>query len=375
MLERLSPARRNAVLLLLAVLLVWFCWTIRAVLNPLLLGYLFAFILHPLVERVERRMSRRAAVNLIFCGGFLLLAAITFGVLVQTRALVRDVVEDPEVRHSIQAGVEKLNATLASWFGEEWVPTDLPELWARFQTYLEEHAGDVQTAGRAGLSAAAGALGFVGGVVGRALALVGLFVLVPLYTYYFLFELERIHGFVARYLPARDRGRLVRAGEKIGEVIANFFRGRLTVCLVKGVLLTVGLAIAGVPYAFLFGMASGFLSLIPFFGAFLGFALATLVCFLEHGLWGTLVRTGIVFGLAELIEGYVLIPKILGDSLGLHPIVVLFAILAGAAAMGMFGILVALPLTATLVILAREFLLPTLDRIARGESRAPTGPG
>ena len=149
-------------------------------------------------------------------------------------------------------------------------------------------------------------------------------------------------------------------GGKIGAVIANFFRGRLTVCFFKGLFLSVALTLAGVQYAFLFGMLSGFLSILPFFGPFLGFMLAFTVGIAHQGVMGSLVRTGVIFALAEVIEGYVLLPRILGDSLGLHPLVVFFSLLAGGAALGMLGVLVALPLTASIVILCQEFVLPAL---------------
>jgi predicted PurR-regulated permease PerM len=156
----------------------------------------------------------------------------------------------------------------------------------------------------------------------------------------------------------------MRIGGQIGEVLANFFRGRLLVCVAKGTFLTVGLYACGVDYALLLGMGTGFLSLVPFVGSAIGFVMALLVGMLEHSVVESLLRVGIVFALAELFENYVLIPKILGNSLGLHPIIVIFSLMAGAASLGMFGLLVALPLTATLVILGREFLLPTLAELA-----------
>jgi len=194
-----------------------------------------------------------------------------------------------------------------------------------------------------------------------------MFLLVPLYAYYLLFELGRLHTFVRCYLPKRDRERLTGVADQIGVVVASFFRGRLAVCFVKGLILSIGLWIAGVDYAFLFGMLSGFLSLIPFFGPFIGFVAAFTIGILDHSVVGSLIRCGIVFGVAEVLEGYVLVPKILGDSLGLHPLVVIFAMLAGAAALGMFGILIALPLTASLVILFRELVLPALQKWADEE--------
>ena len=94
MIENLTKTRRNVALGVLAVLVVWFCWTVRSVLNPLVLGYIFAASLHPLVQRVEKRgWSRRAAVNLIFAGFSLVLVTVGFGLYVQGRMMVRDVFE------------------------------------------------------------------------------------------------------------------------------------------------------------------------------------------------------------------------------------------------------------------------------------------
>jgi predicted PurR-regulated permease PerM len=136
------------------------------------------------------------------------------------------------------------------------------------------------------------------------------------------------------------------------------------VCLCKGIFLALGLWIAGVQYSVLIGLGTGFLTLIPFVGSLIGFIVALVFAFLDYDVFSSLMRTGIVFLLAEALENYVLIPKILGDSLGLHPIVVIFSLLAGAASLGMFGLLIALPLTASLVILAREFVLPVLADLA-----------
>ena len=155
----------------------------------------------------------------------------------------------------------------------------------------------------------------------------------------------------------------------------------MLICLLKGGVITAGLFAVQVPYAVFLGMGSGFLSLVPFVGPVFGFAAAFVLAAFPPGavevtaaaaegpsvwvpiLWA-LLRTGGVFVAAELLEGYVLLPKILGDSLGLHPVVVLASIFIGGAALGMFGFLIALPLTAALVILVREMVLPALADFA-----------
>src|SRR5262249_659190 len=158
------------------------------------------------------------------------------------------------------------------------------------------------------------------------------------------------------------------------EVLSSFFRGRLLVCFLKGLILTVALAAAGVPYALLLGFVGGTLALVPVVGPLLGFAFAVLLALLEFSLGDALLRVGVVFALAGGVEGYLLIPKILGDSLGLHPVVVIMALTVGGAALGLFGLLVALPLTATAIILVRELVLPALRAVANeSKPRANAG--
>lgn len=393
MLERLSRTRRNLVLAALGLLVAWFFWTVRNVLNPLLFGYLLAYILLPLVASVERRgHSRRAAVNLIFAGGFVLSVLMVVGLTWQLRAFAVDLYsrltgadathEGPEVaggpgapsetgapvkrvplHASLQQRANEFTATLRGW-GLEVEDVEVPDLAGvteQVRKYLDEHGGQ---AGRAGLSAAGKVLAFLARFLGGVLSVLGLFFLVPLYTYYFLFVIGDVHGGIQRYFPRRERARLTRVFEQIGEVIASFFRGRLTVAFGKGMFLAVGLTVFDMPYGFLFGMLSGALSIIPFVGAFGGFVIALLVGVLDHGVIGSLWRSALVFGMGEVIEGYVLVPRILGDRLGLHPLVVFFALLAGGSALGMLGLLIALPLTATLVILFQEFVAPALKQFA-----------
>ncbi|HEX6885785.1 MAG TPA: AI-2E family transporter [Planctomycetota bacterium] len=376
MLERLPRAARNLALLGLALLAGWFCWTVRSVLNPLLVGYLLAYILLPLVAWVERRgHSRRAAVNLIFGIGLVLALGLGLALVAQMQALAQDVYahlkatagggpgERAPLPVVLQARADEFTTTLSGWGlnVQRIVVPDLEGLRELARRLLAEYGDE---AGRAGLDLAGRALlvlkRFFGGVF-NGLALL---VLVPLYSYYFLFVMADLHAGVQRYFPRRERVRLTRVFERIGEVISSFFRGRLSVAFAKGLFLAVGLTLLDMPYGFLFGMLSGLLSIIPFIGAFLGFVLALVVGLLEHGVIGAAWRAALVFGAGEVIEGYVLIPRILGDKLGLHPLVVFFALLAGGAALGMLGLLIALPLTATLVILFQEFVAPALRQFA-----------
>lgn len=380
MIDRLPRLKRNLVLLVLGLAFAWFAWTIRAVLNPLLVGYLAAYILHPVVLRVQGLgLSRRAAVNLTFLTCFLGFVGLTIVLGVQVNRLAHEVIADEGIRTTVQTHFDDFSAfverTTGFDLGEIRIPDQPAEVKALARDVLVAfgHApaegegvttGLVKDYGGAAVETAGGLLSWLFALLARSITRVAAFgsyvFLVPLYAYFLLFELARLHEFVGRYVPKRERRHVAEVAQQIGAVIASFFRGRLSVCFFKGLFLSVGLTLAGVDYAFLFGMTAGFLSLVPFVGAFIGFLAAFLVGVIEHSVVGSFLRTGIVFGVGELVEGYVLMPKILGESLGLHELVVLFAMLAGGAALGVLGILIALPLTATIVILVREFVLPAL---------------
>lgn len=421
MIDKLSKPWRNVVLTVLLILVVWFCWTIRSVLNPLILAYLLAFVATPLVRWVEKRgLSRRSAVNVIFVGTGILGLLVLLVVFLQGRSLVQRL-DDPEIHDRTWGRLEReleQHAGLVEWItarlpvpddegappaeetdegagegseeangrdadeagdeaadaeGEAEGDSEPRSAVAELRAALEEwgaalFAGEnLPETRNQGLAAAGVALTFLQRIFGSIMAFGTLLVLLPIYTYFLLFELERIHRFVRHYMPAGERTRLSRVGKQIGEVLANFFRGRMLVCLLKGVCYALGLWALGIDYALLIGLGTGFLSLVPFVGSIVGAVLACLIGFLSHDLVGAVWRVSVVFVVAELIENYVLVPKILGDTLALHPIVVIFAIMAGGAAFGMFGLLVALPVTASLVILTREFVLPSLEEIARGD--------
>jgi predicted PurR-regulated permease PerM len=407
MLTRLTPAKRNTALFVLACLVAWFSWTVRSVLNPLILGYLLAYIVHPMVTRLEvRGWRRRPAVNFIFVTAGLLTVALTLGIFSQGRALIHELAQSQvweRAEARIERGLERLVAIMPD--GEVEVPGEEPanegdgaqeaegavtpepavtdpaaldpaladalegeprvvhllaEFWSRLEG--EQTAG----AGKMALQGAGGVWNLLQAWFGSLFGFLTLILLLPIYSYFLLFELDTIHEFVRRYTPVRERERIMRIGGEIGQVLESFFRGRLVVCLMKGGLIATGLMATGFDYALLLGMGSGFLSLVPFAGPLLGFGMAVLVGLLNPDLSviGMLIRTVAVFGVAEMLEGYVLIPKVLGDSLGLHPVVVLASVFVGGAALGMFGFLIALPLAAVLVILAKEFILPAMAAFA-----------
>ena len=390
--ENLSPAWRNTILALVGVLFIWFVWSIRSVVNPLLLGYLAAYILHPMVLKLERRgLKRLRAVNVIFLTGFLGTILVVGGVFMQGQALVRDVVSNENVRGQINSALEQSRTKIRDAVGLELPKIDLQTVYNESMTFLTDSAKgladpntDEETGvyvREIGVKTAGTVWRRIRDVFGSLFAIGGLLFLVPLYAYYLLFQLGHLHASVRRYLPKDDREVISNIGRQMGQMLAAFFRGRFSVCFIKGLFISVGLMVAGFDYAFLFGMTAGFLSIIPFFCPAIGFvitAIASIPSFpitdvasgvVQFDVLGVFIRAAIVFGLAELIEGYVLMPKILGDSLRMNEVEVLFYLMAGGAALGMFGILLALPIAAAIKILLSEVILPALARFADEEAK------
>jgi predicted PurR-regulated permease PerM len=384
MLERWSPFWRNLALALIGLLVLWFAWSVRAALNPLLIGWLLAYMLHPLVLALERRgWSRKLAVNVIFVSFLVGVVLMLGAVFLQGRSLWQDVSREDgaltRIEESVTEAITDLEARLVEWGvieapraaeGEAEEPraaATMRQLFEGLRQWVSGERAQVQP-GQA-VAAAGGFLAIARKIGVSVLTFLGYLILVPIYTWFLLFELERIATFIQGYIPVSQRERFSRIGRRITEMLGNFLRGRLLVCLLKGLALAVLLFIARIPYALVLGLMTGFLSLIPFVGSLIGYAMAFLLGLLEFSPLSAGIRVVIVASLGEVLENYVFIPKILGDSLGLHPVVVLACVMIGGVALGFFGFLLALPLAATVIILARELVLPALRDLAEGRSR------
>lgn len=417
MIELSSRARRNLLLLAVAVLVAWIGWKIRSVINPLILGYLLAFILQPAVVSLQRRgMKRSGAVVTVFGAAFLLTGVVGLAVFVQGRGFVEQFAEQSELgeeaTEAVVGGV--VGGLIESTASEGADSGTAPEEAAggdRESSESDASGGDEQSAGDAASeSKSSGSDGLVGSTLewieskirdgtadfederlisalaawsqsvgssilrtlqsffGGVFGLVTLLVMVPVYAFFWLFEMGRLNDYIVAHIPARHRERFVDLFTRLGEVLSVFFRGRLTVCLIKGLFLTAGLLLTGIPYALLLGIGGGFLSIIPFLGGIVAFLAAVTVALVNHGVLYALLASGIVFALAELLEGYVLMPRVLGESLGLSDVTVLFAITAGGALLGLFGVLIALPLAAAIKILYHEFVEPALEQFVEEDT-------
>jgi len=182
--------------------------------------------------------------------------------------------------------------------------------------------------------------------------------LIPVYAFYFLLEKRGIQNHWKEYLPVRDsaaKKEIVFVLEAISQYLVAFFRGQVLVAMCDAVLYTIGFLAVGVNYAFLLGFAAVFLTIIPYLGAIVIFITALTLTFVQYGDWAHPLMVLGVFAVVQTLEGFVISPKIIGDRVGLHPLVIIIAVMAGTTLLGgILGGVLAIPLAAALrVILAR----------------------
>lgn len=314
---------------------------ISSVSIPLLLGLAFAYVINPLVDWLERLHVPRGV-------GVLMILVVLTAVLVVGLALAGPQIAD-EFRQ-LPAKLERLFENFAPWvertFGvtlPESIPAALDALGKQLTqgrlTSLLEPTGNIL--GQVFSQSAA----VLGGIIG-VLAL-------PIFAFFLARDFNRIFTYLRHLVPPASRPRVLGFFREFGTVMSGFLRGQLLVALILAVLYSIGLALVGVPLAYLVGIISGLGNLVPYLGTFLGIVLATLMTLLSWEGIVKLLLVYLVYALVQLLEGWLITPKIVGSSVGLSPFVVILSVLAFGELLGFFGILVAIPLAGTLKILLR----------------------
>ena len=347
----LSPQTRRRILFWLAVLaaFVLFLFVFREVLLPFIAGAALAYFLDPVADRLERAgLSRTLAATLIL---LVFLLVFTVALLLIAPVLSQQFLGLIE---RMPGYVQQLRATLADvdapWF---------ERLVGEGRTGLQENLNAVLTEGAQWLGAIFTRI-WSGG---RALVdLVSLLVVTPIVAFYLLLDWDRMVARIDGWIPPRNRETVRGVMRDVDGAIAGFVRGQGTVCLILGTFYAIALTLIGLNFGLLIGMFAGLISFIPFVGSIVGFVLAVgvaLVQFWPDFLW--IVAVGAVFVLGQFIEGNVLQPKLVGGSVGLHPVWLMFALLAFGALLGFTGLLIAVPAAAALGVLVRFALARYLE--------------
>ena len=312
------------------------------VLTPFLFGALIAYICNPLVKRLERyRIPHLLAVILVLVlviGIFVALIGVMVPMLESQIALLIERLPDY---------IENLRSKLEPWlynqFGivlnldREHVRAMFTENWRSAGGFAQRMLPSLKTGG---------------------LALINFFVnlvLVPVVLFYVLRDWNQIMVKLDELVPLRWRDTVHMLARQIDDLLGAFFRGQLSIMVLMAIFYILTLWAIGLDLAFPIGVISGLLTFVPFLGVFTGVALATLAGLMQFGSLLDLLPIWAIFIIAQPLEGYVFTPWLVGDKIGLHPVMVIFAVLAFGALFGFFGVLLALPASAVLLVLLRYF--------------------
>ena len=319
--------------------LAWLLYLLAPVLTPFVASALLAYIGDPLADRLQRlKLPRTIAVVCVFLLTFLFLALLVLLVL-------------PLIKAQIGALLQALPGIVAE-FEQVWLP--------RLTSILGIEPGDKIGLGSF-LSRYGDMAGNWGGTVllsvsksGGALAaaVLSLF-LIPILTFYLLRDWDWILQRLGALVPSAQSNTVYALAQQTDEVLGAFLRGQILVMIALSAMYSLGLTLVGLEYAIAIGMVAGLVSFVPYLGFVFGIALAGLTVAMEPDPLLRLIGVIATFSIAQMIEGSVLTPKLVGDRIGLHPVVVIFSIAAGGQLFGFFGILLALPAAAVISVLAR----------------------
>jgi predicted PurR-regulated permease PerM len=316
-------------------------WLLSPILAPFLLAAILAYICNPLVERLaRRRVPRILAVSAVL----LLVVTVVVGlVLVVLPVFVRE----------SRLLMEKLPGFIA-WFNQHVAPW----LRAHLDVEVHLHADTVRAWAREMLAenedlarTLFGSLK-VGGLA--VLALLVNLLLVPVVLFYLLIDWNGLIRRVDELIPRRIHARALAMAREIDRVLAEWLRGQLLVVAIMSVYYVATLWLAGLPYALPIGILTGISIIVPYAGIVVCFVLATAVALLEGGSLALLAWIWAAIGLGQALESMLVTPRVVGERIGLHPVAVIFALLAFGQVFGFFGVLLALPASAVLLVALRQ---------------------
>jgi predicted PurR-regulated permease PerM len=330
-------------MLALGALAVW--WH-AAVLLPFVLSLVVAYVLEPAVARLVRaRVPHALAVGL--CLALLLLLVSVLLVLLVP--IVSQLV--PMVRAQLPDLLVSLWKGIVPWIKQVGLepPASVEELKAEVANLLQSHAADWGSA--LWRSVMVGSSSLIG--------LAGLALLVPMLAFYWLLDWQRLMALADALLPPRWRSHLHGLRDEMDVLMGQYLRGQLVVMLILAVYYSVGLSLAGFRLALPIGVFTGLAVCIPYLGFGLGLLLALLAGLLQFGAAGVsypLLAVAVVYGVGQIIESFVLTPRLVGERIGLHPLGVIFALMLFGQWLGLLGVLVALPCAACATVLGRHLL-------------------
>ena len=326
-------------------LLLWILYLLKPVVIPFVAAFLMAYLFSPLVDKLhDMGLPRWLSISIVFIGiGIVLTLATWYLVPLIWQQLIY-------ARDSIPAGIQWINSNFLPWLSNTFnvveMEIDTNQISDVVMDYVQTNysADSIQAFV---LRLAQSGINF--------LQIGGTIVLIPIIAFYFLLDWDRMLESLRRLIPRPYEESTLRIVSECHSVLGAFVKGQFLVMILLGIVYAVGLQLIGLEVGLIIGMVAGLASIIPYLGFAVGIIAAVIATFLQFGIdWWQLVLVGVVFMVGQAVEGYVLQPFLLGDKIGLSPVAVVFAVLAGAQLAGFLGMLIALPVAAVIVVLLRH---------------------
>lgn len=335
--------------LISAVLFVGFLYLFSNILLPFVAGMALAYFLDPVADRLQRLGLSRLMATVVILVCFLVFLVLALVIIVPVLAS-----QMADFAAKVPGYIEKLQQLVTN-FNPEW----LEQRFGVDATGLREGLNSLLTTGFGFLTTIFQSI-WSSGVALFSIA--SLFVVTPVVAFYVLLDWDRMVAVVDSWIP-RDHVDTVRQiARDINTAVAGFVRGQGTLCLVLGIMYAVGLTLTGLNFGVLIGLFAGLISFIPYVGSLTGLVLSLGVAVVQFWPdWTMVLAVAAVFFVGQFIEGNILQPRLVGKSVGLHPVWLMFALVAFGAMFGFVGLLVAVPSAAAVAVLVRFAISRYLD--------------
>lgn len=323
--------------------------TFAGVLLPFVLAATLAYLLDPIADRLQRLGVPRGLSAFVLLLGFL---AVLFAFLLIIYPLLTAqffllLSRLPDYVAALRDLFRDALIALAQAMGEEFVDTRLRELAAQQITNLIGWITGTVTA-------------LIGGGA-QLVSIVTVLVVTPIVAFYLLRDWPKLIARIETWVPRRNAETVRQLAREIDRVLAAWVRGQMLVCMLLGTYYAIGLTMVGLELGLIVGLTAGLISFIPYVGSLLGGLMAVGLAAVQFGTWSGVLTVAAVFMAGNLIEGYVIYPRVVGERVELHAVWVIFALLAGGVVAGFLGVLLAVPAAAAAGVLARHWLARYLD--------------
>lgn len=321
----------------------YFVYTTKSVIMPFVAGMLIGYLFDPLVQKLTKlRINRTIATTIVLLLIISIFVPVIFIIIKLANEQIINFLQNlPKFASSLSTKVEPIVKNISAAF-PELAPVNIKE-------YMIENAErGVKIIGS-----------LIAKIINQSFAfinLLSLLIITPVVAFYMLRDWAIFTKKFNDLLPLKSKKDIRSIIDQIDRAMAGFIRGQLSVCLILGTIYSLGLYATGLHLGVVVGFVAGIISFIPYVGSITGFVTAITIALIQFNTPGPIIAVAGVFLFGQMLEGLYLTPKLVGDSVGLHPVWVMFALLAGGVILGFLGIMIAVPVAAIIGILIKHFI-------------------